>query len=57
MNTILKLQKHKTRKKGEKEYFKWELVIPNDVVKLLDWDDTFELEARARNGKLVVEKK
>lgn len=54
---ILKLQKHKTRKKGTEEYFKWELVIPKDIVKNLDWDDSIELEARARQGKLVIEKK
>jgi len=58
MNTILNLQKHKTRKKGSgDDYFKWELVIPKDVVKLLDWNEKIELEARARQGKLVIEKK
>lgn len=55
MNQELKLQKHRTRKVGDKDYFKWELVIPNDVVKVLGWDDNIELESRARNGKLVID--
>jgi len=54
---IMKLQKHKTRKKGTEDYFKWELVMPKDVIKNLDWDETIELEASAGNGELDIEKK
>ena len=48
-------------------YYKWVVVIPPDIVKKLEWDKEWEkaqkskkqieLEARARQGKLVIEKK
>ncbi len=58
----LKLQKQLSRrretKKGIVEYPKFIFVIPPDVVKRLDWEDTeSEFEAVAKNGKLVIEKK
>ena len=53
----LNLQKHKTWKKDDIQYYKWVVVIPESIIKDLGWKEKIELEARARNGKLINKKK
>lgn len=53
---ILKLIKRINRKVGDKEYYKYELIVSPDIIKTLGWDEKHELRAKARNGKLVIEK-
>ena len=63
----LKLQRHKTWKKGDNQYYKWVVVIPDSVINDLEWNEQYEkaqknnkqveLEAKAKNGKLLIEKK
>lgn len=60
----LKLQKQvgkiRETKTGTKEYSKFVFVIPPDVIKLMDWEDTdaeFEAKAHPKTGKLVIGKK
>ena len=61
------MQKHRSRGKEGENYHKWVIVIPDHVIHSLDWDAEWEkkhnknqqveLEARARQGKIVIEKK
>ena len=54
---ILKLQKQTHKIVKDVAYKKYVFIIPPDVIKVLDWEDSdAEFEARARNGKLVIEK-
>jgi hypothetical protein len=53
----MKLQKHGSRKVEGKEYFKWTLVVPPDVVKELDWNEGTEVEPNVQKGNLVIKKK
>jgi len=39
------------------QYHKWVVVIPESIVNDLGWKEKIELDARARQGKLVIEKK
>ena len=55
---LLKLQKQTHKIVKGVKYYKHVFIVPPDVIKVLGWDDaTEEFEARARNGKLVIEKK
>jgi len=51
----MKLQKHPT-KKGT-DYFKWEVILPNDVVEEANFKEGDELEAEARKGEIKLRKK
>jgi len=53
----LKLQKQKTWIKHGIQYHKWVVVIPESIVNDLGWKEKIELDARARQGKLMIEKK
>ena len=63
----LNLQRQKTKTVKGVPYYKWVIVIPPHVVKdsgwNLEWEKanksgkTVELEARARQGKIVIERK
>jgi hypothetical protein len=52
----MKLQKHGSRKVGEKEYFKWTLVIPPEEVEKTGWKEGDELRLKRTGGKIVIEK-
>lgn len=52
----MKLLKQTSRTYKEKEYVKHWVVIPNDLVKELNWKDGNELEAEIRNNELVIKK-
>jgi bifunctional DNA-binding transcriptional regulator/antitoxin component of YhaV-PrlF toxin-antitoxin module len=46
----MKLQKHLT-KKGT-EYFKWEIIVPDEIVRRAELKEGDELEAEARKGEI-----
>ena len=51
----MKLQKHKTRK--DKNYFKYVMVLPEEVVKKAGLKEGDELEAEAKKGEIKLRKK
>lgn len=53
----MKLQKQLSRKVGEKEYPKYVAVIPPKIIEELGFKEGEELEVKARNGKIILEKK
>ncbi len=46
----MRLQKHLT-KKGT-DYFKWEVIIPDEVVQKAEFEEGDELEAEAKKGEI-----
>ena len=50
----MKLQKHPT-KKGT-DYFKWEVIIPDEVVQKAELKEGDELEAEAKKGEIRLKK-
>ena len=50
----MKLQKHKTHKVGDKQYYKYVIVIPEETVKSLGWKEGEELEAEESNKILRI---
>ena len=51
----MKLIKQKGRDYGEKEYFKYLVVIPNKLIQKLGWKGGEELEAEIKKDKLIIE--
>jgi len=51
----MKLQKHPT-KKGT-DYFKWEVIIPDEIVQKADLKEGDELEADAKKGEIRLTRK
>jgi len=52
----MKLQKQLSNKRGDKTYYKYVLVIPNDIVKEAGFKEGEELEAEARKGEIKLKK-
>ena len=52
----MKLIKQKGRDYGDKEYFKYLLVVPNKLIKILGWKGGEELEADVKADKLIIKK-
>ncbi len=52
----MRLIKQKGRDYGEKEYFKYILVVPNKIIQALGWKGGEDLEAEIKGEKLVIEK-
>ena len=52
----MRLIKQKTRDYGDKEYFKFFLVVPNKLVQELGWKGGEDLEAEVKGSKLVIER-
>ena len=52
----MKLQSQVSRKVGDTEYIKSWVVVPQEVLKKLDWKTGEELKAEVQNNKLIVEK-
>lgn len=52
-----KLQKQKAYAYKGKQHFKHVLVIPEDAVNELKWQNVQELEINIKNGKLIIEAK
>lgn len=53
----MKLQKVLSRTVAKKEYSKFQIVIPPDLINTLDWKEGEELEGRIENGELILCKK
>ncbi len=51
---LMRLQKHKTDTINNREYFKYVIVVKGDLIKKLGWKEGDELEAEAKNDKLIV---
>ena len=52
----MKLQKQKTHRVGDKEYYKYVIVVKEKLIKALGWKEGDELEEKGKKGKLVIEK-
>jgi len=52
-----KLQKQKAYKYKDKQHFKHVLVVPEEAVNKLSWQDVKELELNVKNGRLIAEAK
>ena len=53
----MKIQKHVSRKKGKKVYYKWVLVIPANYIEQLEWIEGQEIEATIKEGRLILNTK
>lgn len=51
----MRLIKQHGRKYGNKDYFKYIIVIPNKLIAKLRWKGGEDLEAKERGGKLMIE--
>jgi len=58
MNTILKLKKVLSRRDRDlnREYHRYDVTIPNNVIDELKWQNTNELKYKVSGKKLVIEK-
>ncbi len=54
MRYHMHLQKQKTHKVGDKEYYKYVLVVNSSLVDALGWKEGDELEAKVKDKKMVV---
>jgi len=52
----MRLIKQFGRKYGDKNYFKYILVIPNKIIEKLGWKGGEDLEAEIKKDKLIIEK-
>lgn len=52
----MKLQKHSSKKKGEKDYPKYVVVIPRKIVEDADFKEGDELKAEAKKGEVRLRK-
>jgi AbrB family looped-hinge helix DNA binding protein len=53
----MKLQKQLSRKVKNKEYSKYVIVLPSQIVAKLGWKEGENLEASVKNKKLVIKTK
>ena len=53
----MKLQQRSNRKVGDKEYMKWYVDIPSNVIKEAGWKEGSELDVDVKDGKLVLKPK
>jgi hypothetical protein len=53
----MKLQKRFNRKVAGKEYNKWVVIIPQDEIEKLGWQEGVELQPIIKDGKLVLIKR
>lgn len=52
----MRLIKQKGRDYGEREYFKFLVVIPNKVIRKLGWKGGEDLKADVKENRLVIKK-
>jgi len=45
------------RKVGDKEYIKWYVDIPSDIIQKAGWKDKTELQADIRDKKIILKPK
>jgi len=53
----MKLLHYRNRKITNKEYKKYSIIIPPDLIERLNWDPGDYLEAEVKNGKLIIGEK
>jgi antitoxin component of MazEF toxin-antitoxin module len=53
----MRLQKQLSRKVGNKEYAKYVIVVPPKTIEALEWKDGENLEAEAKENKLIIRRK
>jgi antitoxin component of MazEF toxin-antitoxin module len=53
----MRLQKHATRKVGDKEYGKYVVVIPPEHIAQLEWKEGQDLESEVKGKRLVISRK
>lgn len=53
----MKLQQRTNRRVGDKEYVKWYVDIPADVIKQTGWKEGSELEVDIKGDKLTIKRK
>ena len=54
----MKLQKHPSRKsKKGNNYFKWELILPKELIEESGFKEGEELEGRAKEGEIRLRRK
>lgn len=53
----MKLQKQSSKKKGKKDYPKYVIVIPEEIIKASGFEPGDELEAEAKKGEIRLRKK
>lgn len=53
----MKLQKRLNRRVGDKEYVKWYVNIPAELVTEFGWKEGQELDTKKQRRKLVLESK
>ena len=52
----MRLIKQKGRDYGEKEYFKFLVVVPSKLIKLLGWKGGEDLDAEVKGNNLIIKK-
>ena len=52
----MKLLKQVSRTYGKKSYHKHRIVIPNNIIKELGWDEGIELQPLVKDKNLLIEK-
>lgn len=55
--TSMKLQKHISRKIGNKEYLKYVIVIPKEDIDKLGWKDKQELQLTIKGPNAIIKPK
>lgn len=53
----MKLQQRLNRKVGDKEYVKWYIDIPSDVINEAGWKEGSELDVVVKDGKVMLKPK
>ena len=53
----MKIQKQLSKKRGEKVYYKYVIVIPNDIVEKSELKEGDELEAESKKGEIRLRRK
>lgn len=53
----MKLQKRFNRKVGDKEYSKWVVTLPPEIVDSVGWKQGDELEVDMKDDKVVIKRK
>lgn len=53
----MKLQTRTNRKVGDKEYKKWYVDIPSNLIDEAGWKEKSELEAIVKDGKIILKSK
>lgn len=53
---MLELQRQSSRKYKGKEYIKWVIVIPTEIIETLGWKDKEDLTSKIQDQELVIRK-